>query len=83
MAVNDGDRFIVETHSDYMIDRIRIEIMNGNIKPNDVALNYLEANRSGKVTVNNIRFDEDANLVNVPNGYRKFFLDESDNLLGW
>ena len=48
MAVNDGDRFIVETHSDYMIDRIRIEIMNGNIKPNDVALNYLEAKQIGE-----------------------------------
>ena len=82
MAVNDGDRFIVETHSDYMIDRIRIEIMNGKIKPDDVALNYLEADKSGKVTVHNIRFDEKANLENVPRGYRKFFSRETDRLIG-
>ena len=25
--------FVIETHSDYMIDRVRIEIMKGNIKP--------------------------------------------------
>ena len=83
MAAKNRDRFVVETHSDYMIDRIRIEIMNGNIKPNDVALNYLEANASGKVTVHNIRFDEKANLIHVPKGYRKFFSVETDLLIGF
>ena len=82
MASRNRDRFVVETHSDYMIDRIRIEIMNGGIGPNDVALNYLEANASGKVTVHNIHFDEKANLKNVPSGYRKFFSRETDRLIG-
>ncbi len=34
--------FIVETHSDYMIDRARIEIRKGNICPEDVSLIYME-----------------------------------------
>ncbi len=74
-------RFVVETHSDYMVDRARIEIMNGRIAPGDVSLIYLEAvGRS--VKVHNIAFDERANLLGAPPGYKRFFLKESDRLLG-
>lgn len=73
--------FVVETHSDYMVDRARIEIMNGRIAPGDVSLIYLEAvGRS--VKVHNIAFDERANLLGAPPGYKRFFLKESDRLLG-
>ena len=41
---NEGNRtFIVETHSDYMIDRARIEIRKGTIRPEGVSLIYLGA----------------------------------------
>ena len=40
---NEGDQsFIIETHSDYMLDRARIEIIRGNIRPQDVSLIYFE-----------------------------------------
>ena len=74
--------FIIETHSDYMIDRARIEIMNGKILPEDVSLIYLEP-KGNHVEVHNITFDEQANLLGVPPGYREFFLKESDRLLGF
>ena len=75
--------FVIETHSDYMVDRARIEIMQGKIKPEDVSLIYLEAH--GKdVEVYNLCFDEQANFVtDPPMGYRDFFLDETHKLLGW
>ncbi len=75
-------KFIVETHSDYMVNRARIEIMNGRMAPEDVSLIYLEP-VGNKVMVHNIRFDEQANLLDAPNGYRDFFLSESDKLLGF
>lgn len=76
--------FVIETHSDAMINRARIEIMQGNIKPEDVSLVYLSSEpRSPKVRVHNIRFDENGNMLDVPNGYRQFFLNESDKLLGF
>jgi len=74
-------RFVVETHSDYMVDRARIEIMNGRIAPGDVSLIYMEAvGRS--VKVHNIAFDDRANPLGAPPGYKRFFLKESDRLLG-
>ena len=74
--------FVVETHSDAMIDRARIEIMKKRIKPEDVSLIYLEPS-GNKVEVHNISFDEQANMINVPGSYRDFFLKESNKLLGF
>ena len=74
--------FILETHSDQIIDRVRIEIMNGKIKADDVSLIYLHPVRN-RVQVHNISFDAQANMIGVPQGYRDFFGKETDRLLGF
>ena len=80
---NKGDQsFIVETHSDYMIDRARIEIRKGNIKPEDVSLIYFEP-KGNIVSVHNISFDKMGNMEGVPPHYRDFFLKESKRLMGF
>ena len=59
---SEGNRaFVVETHSDYMIDRARIEIRKGTIRPEDVSLIYLEP-KGRVVKVHNISFDKMANM---------------------
>lgn len=73
--------YIIETHSDAMINRARIEIMKGKISPNDVSLIYFEPGENG-VKVHNIEFDDQANMLSVPQGFRSFFLKESNRLLG-
>lgn len=82
LARQRGHNFVIETHSDAMISRTRIEIMNKRIAPEDVSLIYLEPS-GNSVEVHNIRFDEQANLLDAPSGYRDFFLNESDKLLGF
>ena len=78
-----GNRaFIVETHSDYMIDRARIEIKKGNIRPEDVSLIYLEP-KGRVVRVHNISFDKMANMEGVPPHYGEFFLKEYRQLMGF
>ena len=82
-SASQGDQsFIVETHSDYMIDRARIEIRKGTISPQDVSLIYLEPKRRF-VKVHNISFDERANMIGVPTHYRKFFMKEYRRLMGF
>ncbi|MCE2396914.1 AAA family ATPase [Candidatus Poribacteria bacterium] len=73
---------IVETHSDYMIDRARIEIRKGNIRPEDVSLIYLEPKRN-VVKVHNISFDKMGNMEGVPQHYRDFFMTEYRRLMGF
>ena len=81
LVEQNGNEFIIETHSDAMINRARIEIMRGKIAPQDVSLIYLEP-VGNKARVHNIQFDEQANLLGAPQGYRDFFINESDKLLG-
>jgi len=82
LANKDNQSFIVETHSDYMIDRARIEIRRGNIRPEDVSLIYFEPKRN-IVNVHNIGFDKMANMTDVPPHFREFFLQESKRLMGF
>lgn len=75
-------QFLVETHSDYLIDRVRMEVRDGSIPPNDVILLYFERKRSGSaVKIHPIRFDKEGNLIGAPSGYRKFFLAEGKRFL--
>lgn len=81
-ASRGGQSFIVETHSDYMIDRARIEIRKGTISPQDVSLIYLEP-KGRVVNVHNIGFDKTGNMFGVPTHYRGFFMKEYRQLMGF
>ena len=63
-----NNSFLIETHSDYMIDRASIEIRKKNISPDDVSLIYLEPTKND-VKAHNIYFDKNGNLVETPRGY--------------
>jgi hypothetical protein len=82
MAVEQGKKFVIETHSDYLIDRIRMEIRDGKkATPDDVSLLFFR--RSGiQVDVHAMQVDVEGNLLNVPTEYRSFFLEEERRLLG-
>ena len=78
-----GQNYLIETHSDYIVDRIRIEIARGNIAPEHVSLAYHEKKKGGSVQIHNIGFDKYGNLISAPVGYRAFFMRETNNLLGF
>ncbi len=77
-----GQNFLVETHSDFIVDRICTEIRDGNISPENVSLIYHEM-KKGYVQLHNITFDKMGNLENVPDGYRDFFMHEMNKVLGF
>ncbi|MEO0966165.1 MAG: AAA family ATPase, partial [Planctomycetota bacterium] len=69
------NRFVIETHSDYMIDRVRREIALGAIKPKDVQILFF--NRPGLDTdVYSVSLDDMGNILDAPGCYREFFLEE-------
>ena len=77
-----NNSFLIETHSDYILDRTRIEIRKGNVPHNYVSLIYLEPIKNG-VQAHNILFDQQGNLIKPPKGYRDFFIKESNRFLGF
>ena len=76
------NRFMIETHSDYIVDRIRILVRRQVIRPADVSILYFEP-RGNSVKIHNIKVDRDGNINGAPDGYRDFFVTETDRLLGF
>jgi energy-coupling factor transporter ATP-binding protein EcfA2 len=72
-------RFVIETHSDFIIDRIRQEVAAGNIAKEMVRILFF---RKQEFDTNIYRLDLDdlGNIVGAPSGYREFFLREELNL---
>ena len=77
-----GSRFLIETHSDYIVDRVRIAVRKRKLKPDDVSLLYFEP-AGNAVTIHNMTLDDNGNLRDAPAGYRDFFVKETDRLLGF
>jgi hypothetical protein len=76
------NRFVIETHSDYLIDRVRLDVRDKKfLGPDAVSLLYCE--RKGvEVHAHRIQLDAEGNLLNPPPGYRRFFLEEEKRLFG-
>jgi predicted ATPase len=75
-------QFLIETHSDFLIDRVRIDVRDKkNITCDDVVILYFEKGKNG-VRIYPIFLDDRANLLDVPDTYRQFFLDEERRFLG-
>ena len=76
-------QLVVETHSDYLIDRVRTDVRDGNtdLKPEDVSILYFERDERG-VEIHSIRIDEMGNVLNAPPSYRRFFMEEIRRSIG-
>ena len=78
-----GRQLVVETHSDHLIDRVRMDVRDGatGLKPEDVSILFFE--RDGlEVNIHSIKIDEDGNILDSPQTYRKFFMEETQRSLG-
>lgn len=76
--------FLVETHSDHLVDRLRICAMRGQLDPEDLHLLYFEPTDDGdRSSIHDIAVDEMGNLLGAPPGYRDFFQRETERLMGF
>ncbi len=73
-------RFVVETHSDFIIDRVCMEVRAG-LPPGKVSILYFE-HKGAEVKVHPLRLDKLGNFVDTPPGFRDFFLAEQRRFLG-
>ena len=78
-----GRQLIIETHSDYIIDRIRIDIRDKRteLKPDDVSILYFERDDLD-VRIHSLRFDEQGNVLDAPDSYGRFFMNEMRRSVG-
>ena len=82
LSKEQNKQFIIETHSDYLIDCFRMDIRdNKSLSPDDIAILYFEKSQGG-VEIHNLELDEFGNLVNTPPTYRQVFLAEERRMWG-
>jgi energy-coupling factor transporter ATP-binding protein EcfA2 len=80
MASNKRAAYVVETHSDYLLDRIRIDVAAGKIPANEITILFLD--RAGMdTTVYPLSLDSTGNIESPPPTFRTFFLSEQLRLL--
>ena len=78
-----NSQLVIETHSDYIIDRVRMDVRDRKSALSAENVSILYVDRSGsEVRVHSIRLDDVGNIVGAPPAYRRFFLDELDRSIG-
>lgn len=84
MATKRGHNFLIETHSDFLIDRFRLQLSKSRSKkkPSTLIL-FFHKTEKGNNTVTFIQVSKDGSYVNnLPENYKSFFFKEELNLLG-
>ena len=77
-----GHQLVVETHSDYLLDRISMEVRGIDaFDHNDVSILFFERENLG-VRIHQLKLDEMGNFLGAPKGYRAFFRKETERFLG-
>lgn len=83
MTTSRKHSFLIETHSDYLIDRFRLQMRKKNRKNHPISqVLFFSKSSKGFNTVSSILLNRDGSLPEkLPNGYRDFFLREELQLL--
>ena len=76
-------QLVVETHSDHLLDRVRMDVRDGKgeLKPEDVSILFFERGDLD-VRIHSLGLDGNGNVLGAPPGYRDFFKAEARRSLG-
>ena len=76
-------QLMVETHSDHLLDRVRMDVRDGkaDLQAEDVSVLFFEPGELD-VTIHSLRLDQDGNVLDAPPTYRQFFMDEMERSIG-
>lgn len=76
-------QLVIETHSDHLIDRVRMDVRDGTTKltPDDVSILFFER-RDLDARIHSLRLDQEGNVLGAPPNYRGFFMNETRRGLG-
>ncbi|MGW1653590.1 AAA family ATPase [Streptomyces atratus] len=75
-AAATGAQLVVETHSDHVLNGVRLAVKRGDLRPDDAVIHFFRGNGSGAEVISP-RVDEDGMLAQWPEG----FFDEWENSL--
>lgn len=72
-------QYILETHSEYLLNRIRLLIVQGELKTEDIAIYYFENSAEQGSITHQIEFTKDGQILNAPQGFfETYMIDTMD-----
>ena len=77
LAVAAGAQVVIESHSDHVLNGVRLAVKDGVLTPDKVALHYFDRNDDGEIEVSSPEVGPDGMLSQWPQG----FFDEWDRAL--
>jgi len=83
MARN-GRRYLIETHSEYLLMRLATEVRRGRLSPDDIAIYFLSLDENGHTQFQTIPLEDDGRLpppAEWPEGFFDTNIDEADAFL--
>lgn len=75
-AVVDGSSLVIETHSDFIIDRFRMAMKKGNHELRSQVI-FFDKTPEGKNAAHEIEINSDGTFASPPENFRSFFINES------
>lgn len=72
--------FIIETHSEYLINRLRILVARGKLSQDDVSIIYIDNGEDGP-KVSNISIEKSGALTNAPESFFDTYYVDSNELV--
>ncbi len=86
IVAEDTKRYVIETHSDFIINRLQICVRKKHMDPADLKVVWFERVRENGDTdrcrTHEITFDGMGNLREAPRNYRDFFITETETYIG-
>jgi len=73
-------QYIIETHSEYLINRLRLSIVKGEIEPEDVAVYYFENTAKEGSIAHRIEFTKQGQILNAPQGFFDTYMMDTMNI---
>ncbi len=70
--------YVIETHSEYLLNKIRLAIVKGEINPEDVKIMYID-NQVNDTFIHKISFTKNGQIINAPeNFFKTYMMDVMD-----
>ena len=83
VAARRRTQLVIETHSDHLLNRVRMDTRDKTTRlaPEDVSILYFDREDRG-VRIHSLRLDASGNVLNAPDSYGSFFMQETTRSLG-
>jgi predicted ATPase len=78
-ATTQDKQYIIETHSEYLLNRIRLAIVKEEIAPSDISVYFFENSQEGTIT-HEIEFTKDGQIKNAPQGFFDTYMMDVMNI---